>query len=118
MRDFKSFTFWQDAVDLSAEICILTRKFPIEERYALGDQMRRASVSIVSNIAEGSGRSSDADFTHFMDIALGSAYEVEAQVYIAHKLRYINDDEKANVLNNLCSIQRRIAAFIKKVRGQ
>lgn len=117
MRDFKSFTFWQDSVELSAEICILTRKFPVEERYALGDQMRRASVSIVSNIAEGAGRSSDADFAHFMDIALGSAYEVEAQVYVANRLGYINDEERTGVLNNLCSIQRRIASFIKKIRG-
>ena len=117
MRDFKSFTFWQDSVDLSAKICILTRKFPVEERYALGDQMRRASVSIVSNVAEGAGRSSDADFAHFMDIALGSAYEVEAQVYVANRLGYLNDEEKAQVLNTLCSIQRRLAAFVKKLRG-
>lgn len=117
MRDFKSFTFWQDAVQLAADVCMLTRKFPSEERFALGDQIRRASVSIISNIAEGSGRSSDTDFVHFLDIALGSAYEVEAQLHVAEKLGYITKEELVRLLNQLCSIQRRIAAFIKKIRG-
>lgn len=79
--------------------------------------MRRASVSIISNIAEGSGRYSDSDFVHFLDISLGSSYEVEAQLYVAEKLGYINKEELAQFLNALCSIQRRIAAFIKKIRN-
>ncbi|MCF0184251.1 MAG: four helix bundle protein [Bacteroidaceae bacterium] len=117
MRDFKKFTFWYDALQLSADICVITRKFPIEERFGLANQLRRAAISIVSNIAEGSGRNSDMDFVHFLDMALGSSYEVEAQLYISERLRYITADEMKVLLNNLFSVQRRISGFIKNIRG-
>lgn len=65
---------------------------PWFEKKGLGDQLQRASVSIPSNIAEGAGRSSDAEFAHFLDNALGSAYEVETQLQIAKNVKYIPDD--------------------------
>ncbi len=116
MRNFREFTFWKDAVLLAKDICILTRDFPPEERYALGDQIRRASVSIASNIAEGSGRSSDSDFAHFLDIALGSSYEVETQIYIAEQLNYFSKEERQELIDRIRSIQRRISSFIKSIR--
>lgn len=116
MRNFRDFTFWRDAVLLAKDICIYTRSFPIEERYGLGDQLRRASVSIASNIAEGSGRSSDSDFAHFLDISLGSAYEVETQIYIAEQLNYFTAQERKELVNRINSIERRITSFINKLR--
>lgn len=117
MRDFKKFTFWEDTMQVTVDVCNLTRKFPAEERYALGDQLRRASVSIASNIAEGSGRNSDLDFAHFLDVSLGSSYEVEVQLYIAQRLGYLTDEEIKPLLNKVFSVQRQISGFIKKLRG-
>lgn len=116
MRNFRDFTFWKDAVLLAKDICIFTRRFPSEERYALGDQLRRASVSIASNIAEGAGRSSDSDFAHFLDMSLGSAYEAETQIYIAEQLNYFNAQERKVLVDQLNSIERRITSFINKLR--
>ncbi|MCQ2253972.1 MAG: four helix bundle protein [Bacteroidaceae bacterium] len=116
MRNFREFTFWKDAVLLAKDICIYTRRFPSEERYALGDQLRRACISIASNIAEGAGRSSDSDFAHFLDIALESSYEVETQIYIAELLNYFSKEERQELINRVKSIQRRISSFIIGVR--
>lgn len=116
MRNFREFTFWKDSVLLAKDVCILTRRFPQEERYGLGDQLRRACVSIASNIAEGSGRSSDSDFAHFLDISLGSSYEVETQIYISEQLGYVSKEERAELVNRIRSIQRRISSFINSIR--
>mgnify|MGYP003291947333 CR=1 FL=1 len=116
MRNFRDLTFWKDAVLLAKDICVYTRRFPVEERYALGDQLRRASVSIASNIAEGSGRSSNSDFTHYLDISLGSAYEAETQIYIAEQLGYFSAQERKELVDRINSIERRITSFINKIR--
>ncbi len=117
MRNFRELTIWQDSIDLASEVCVITRNFPPEERYALGDQIRRAAVSIPSNIAEGSGRASENDFTHFLDIALGSSYELETQLYIARNLKYIDEAQCKLMTDKNCSIQCRIVAFIQKIRA-
>src|SRR5574344_713346 len=116
MRNFREYSSWKDGIKLSVNICEVSRTFPIEERYALGDQIRRAAVSIPSNIAEGSGRESETDFAHFLDIALGSAYEVETQLIIARNLDYISEDTFKSIMTDLCLIQRRISTFIHTIR--
>lgn len=77
MKDFKSLKVWQKGIKLVIEIYKSTKHFPQEELYGLTSQMRRSSVSIPSNIAEGSGRSSDKDFHRFLEISIGSAFELE-----------------------------------------
>ena len=86
---FKDLVVWQKAMKLVREVYSLTKSFPMDERYALTDQVRRAVVSIPSNIAEGSGRSSNADYGHFLAIARGSLYETMTQLQVAVDLGYI-----------------------------
>ena len=86
---FKDLLVWQKAMELVKAVYALSKAFPAEERYALTDQLRRAAVSIPSNIAEGSGRASNADYGHFLSIARGSLYEAMTQLQIAVDLGYL-----------------------------
>ena len=86
---FRNLIVWQKAMELVKAVYVLSKKFPSDERYALTDQLRRAVVSIPSNIAEGNGRSSNADYGHFLSIARGSLYETMTQLQIAIDLGYI-----------------------------
>ncbi len=99
-HNFRELIVWQKARILVKNIYELTSKFPAEERFGLTSQIRRAVISIVSNIAEGSGRDTDADFIHFLDMANGSACEVEAQLYLALDLGFIiqEDIDKINIM--------------------
>ena len=86
---FKDLIVWQKAMELVKAVYALSKAFPADERYALTDQLRRAVVSIPSNIAEGSGRASNADYGHFLSIARGSLYETMTQLQVAVDLGYI-----------------------------
>lgn len=90
---------------------------PWFEKKGLCDQLQRASVSIGSNIAEGSAKPSNADFARFLDTALGSTYEVETQLLIANKVGYIKDDTYQELLNELIEIERQIAGLIRTLRS-
>lgn len=81
MRKYKDLIIWQRSVEFATSIYRVTSEFPSEEKYGLISQMRRCSVSIPSNIAEGAGRSSDKEYQRFLDIAYGSAYELETQIF-------------------------------------
>jgi len=85
-QDFHDLTVWQRAIDLTVCIYKLTQKFPKEETYGLVSQLRRASVSVASNIAEGRGRLNPAEFRQFLGIALGSTFEIQTQLLAARKL--------------------------------
>ena len=87
---FKDLIVWQKAMELVKAVYALSKAFPADERYALTDQLRRAVVSIPSNIAEGSGRASNADYGHFLSIARGSLYETMTQLQVAVDLGYIS----------------------------
>ena len=89
-RNFREYKVWQDAVAYATDIYKVTANLPYFERKGLCDQLQRAVVSISSNIAEGSARPSDADFAHFLDTSLGSAYEVETQLLIAKIDLFLN----------------------------
>lgn len=116
MRDFRKYEIWQDGVSLSTDIYRLTESFPKQETYALANQLQRAVVSIPSNIAEGSSRESEADFARFLEIALGSAYEVETQISIAYNLSYINQVRFDEILVEVQSIEKRLTSFINMLR--
>lgn len=90
---------------------------PWFEKKGLCDQLQRAVVSISSNIAEGSAKPSDAEFAKFLDISLGSAYEVETQLLIAKNVGYINNELYDNLVEELKIIEMQIAAFIKHIRN-
>ncbi len=87
MRNFKELKIWQNGIEIALKTYRLTETFPKEDKYAIVQQMNRASVSIPSNIAEGSSRKSQKDYSRFIDIAIGSTFELETQILIAEKLK-------------------------------
>ncbi len=101
MHKYKQLTVWQDAVDFAVEVYLNTKNFPPEERYGLISQLRRASVSVASNIAEGSCRNTNGEFIHFLGISAGSMAEVDTQFIIANRLGLI-DDLLLNDFSNKC----------------
>ena len=115
-RNFRDYPVWQESVDFSTQVYTLTGNMPWFEKKGLCDQLQRAVVSIASNIAEGSSRPSDADFAHFLDIALGSAYEVETQLLISKNIGYIDNDTYESLIISLSSIERQLNGLIKSVR--
>ena len=98
-RNFREYKVWQDAVAFASEVYKVTAEMPWFEKKGLCDQLQRAVVSISSNIAEGAARPSDADFAHFLDTALGSAYEVETQLLIAKNVGYIDDNDRRRTID-------------------
>lgn len=117
MRDFRKYQVWDDAISLVTDIYSLLRDFPTYERYALSDQIRRSSVSIASNIAEGASRESKKDFSHFLQISVGSAFELETQLIIASNLNYISQDQLTNILDKLVYIEKRLSRLISILRN-
>ena len=92
IKSYKDLLIWQKGVKIVILVYQLVKSFPKEEIYALTSQLKRASVSIPSNIAEGYGRNSDKSFSHFLDISRGSLFEIETQLIIAKELGFISDD--------------------------
>ena len=117
MRNFRKYNIWIDSVDFVTETYSLCRSFPSHEKYGLANQLQRASVSIASNIAEGAARESEKEFAHFLQVSLGSAYEVETQLVIAHKLSYISDTQLNNQIPKLHSIEKRLTEIIKRLNS-
>lgn len=111
MHRFKELEIWKRSRFFCSEIYALTSKFPESEKFGLTNQLRRASVSIPSNIAEGSSRNSNKDFARFLQIALGSAYEIETQLLIAQDLIFITDSELDSVISELQEIIKMISKF-------
>lgn len=110
---FTKLIIWQRAIELVKIVYALSKEFPADERYALTDQIRRAVVSIPSNIAEGYGRSSNADYGHFLAIARGSLYEVMTQMQVASELGYISSmPESFDCLTD--EIGRMLGSMLKK----
>ena len=113
---YQKLDVWQKAFDLAEQVYLLSRLLPKEETYALGDQMRRAAVSILSNIAEGHGRGSPKDFTRFLYIANGSRMELEAQLLLAARLKYMPAEEVESALNGLEEVGKMIVGLIKSLQ--
>jgi four helix bundle protein len=109
--DHKDLDVWKKGIDSVLEIYRLSDAFPKTEIYGLTDQLRRAAVSIPSNIAEGAARGSDKEFIHFLYIALGSLAEAETQIIIAKRLEYIDDNSKT--LKELQTVRKMFTGLIK-----
>lgn len=115
-RNFRNYKVWQDSINFATAIYQETRNFPSYEKYGLASQLQRAAVSISSNIAEGAAKSSDIDFARFLDMALGSSYEVESQLLIAKNIGYFNEDIFSKLLTENIEIQKQLTSFAAKVR--
>ena len=106
VKSYRDLVAWQKAMDMVEAVYRATKRFPQEEMYALTSQLRRAAVSVPSNIAEGQGRKSRKEFTRFLRIARGSLQETETQIMIATRLGYIKDSTQATLLNQCTEIAR------------
>lgn len=114
MKDYKELEVWKKGILLVVAIYDAIKKFPKDERYALADQIKRAAVSIPSNIAEGASRNTNKEFIQFLYIALGSASELETQIIIADKLRYTENQEK--LLAEITIIRKMLNALISSLK--
>ena len=114
---FQDLTVWQRAMELTEAVYSLTQTFPKDEIYGLTSQLRRASISIASNIAEGRGRATDRDFRQFLNIAQGSTYEVQTQLLLSRRLK-IGDDKLRQSAESLCiETSKMLGAFIQSLKS-
>jgi four helix bundle protein len=114
-RDIK---VWQKGIDLVVDIYSCTRRFPRDEVYGLAGQLRRAAVSVPSNIAEGKGRRTDKEFLLFLHHARGSVFEVETQLTIAGLLGYIPETEVGRLGNSAGELARMLSGLIKAIGSE
>ena len=117
IRNFTDLIVWKNGHNLVLQIYKLTKKFPKEEKYGLSDQIRRAAVSITSNIAEGFGRMKYNDKAHFYTMALGSIYEVQNQILISKDIGYVTKEECNLLMINSTNISKMCSGLIKKTKS-
>jgi four helix bundle protein len=116
LKHYRELIVWQKAVELVVVIYRITTKFPHAELYGLTSQIRRAAISIPSNIAEGQGRNTTRDFIHFLSIAHGSLKEMETQVIISQRLGFIEDKETSSIIESTNEIGRLISGLSKALK--
>ena len=115
-NSYRDLIVWQKSMDLAKEIYLITKTFPKEELYGLTSQIRRCAISIPSNIAEGKGRNSDKEFVRFLQIALGSVYELQTQLELSLQLNYVNNID--NLLSLSIEIEKMLNTLITKKGGR
>ena len=118
MRNFREYDVWKRGIAFTGGIYILTRDLPDHEKFGIISQIRRASVSIPSNIAEGCSRHSEKDFARFVEIALGSAFEVETLLIICQEVGYLQQEEIKTMVDELQVIQKSLNSLYSKLRGR
>jgi four helix bundle protein len=116
MKDFKTLAVWEKSHRLVLRLYGTTQIFPKQELFGLSSQIRRSASSIPTNIAEGCGRNSDADFARFLQIAFGSACELEYHLILTRDLKYVSEEEFLSLTTDLIEIKKMLAAFISRVR--
>ena len=117
MKDFRQLKVWEKSHQLALAIYKTTKEFPKEELYGLTSQIRRSSMSIPTNIAEGCGRFTDADFARFLQMAMGSASEAEYQLILAHDLGFLPSDSYEQLHNEIEEVKRMLASLLKTLRA-
>jgi len=115
MKTHKDLEVWKLSIELTEMVYKLTSSFPKSEMYGIVDQMRRAAVSIPSNIAEGAARQTDKEFTQFLFISQGSCAELETQLIISEKLKFINN-KAVEINDKLSQIMKMLSGLIRSVR--
>lgn len=117
MRNFKTLKVWQKGMQIVVEVYSLATMLPSEEKFGLKSQISRAAVSIPSNIAEGCSRSSDIDYAHFLQMSLGSSFELETQCLIIKELGFAADTRLTTTLSLINEEQRMLGTLITKIKS-
>jgi|SRR5687768_1874438 four helix bundle protein len=117
MKNFKQLKIWQKGFEIATKMYLLIEHFPEQEKYGLSSQLTRAAVSIPSNIAEGSSRSSERDYVRFLELALGSCFEAETQLLIANQVQIGRKDLNSEMFGLLDEEQKMIMSFIRHIRS-
>lgn len=115
MHNFRELKIWKLGIEISKSIFQITRDFPREERYSLTSQLTRCAISIPSNIAEGCGRKSNKELNQFLSISLGSSFELETQIILAHEFGYIDKIIFDGILMQINEIQKMIVGLQKSL---
>jgi four helix bundle protein len=116
MHNFKELIIWQKARKLVKDVYVVVKSFPDDEKFGIISQIKRASVSIPANIAEGAGRNTDKDFGRFLDIANGSSYELETLIILSSDLEYLNKSDFEIIIDKIKEVQKMIYSFRNKIR--
>ena len=116
MRDFHKLGIWQRSHQLTLDVYKVSKVFPKDELFGLTSQIRRAPSSIPTGIAEGCGRASNKDYAHFLQIAIGSASEVEYELLLAHDLEYINDEAFNKLTSETIAIRKMIIKYQSELK--
>ena len=114
-QGYRDLVVWQQAMNVAVETYRLTSAFPTDEMFGLTSQMRRAAVSIASNIAEGEGRKSRNEFSHFLGIALGSKSELETQIVLSERVNLLKTSETESIKKSLDDIGKMLTALRRKL---
>lgn len=117
MRNFRELKVWEKSHHLTLAVYRVTKKFPREEQYGLTSQIRRSSASIPANIAEGCGRGGDAELARFLQIAMGSASELEYYFLLALDLALLKPSEYEQLAKGVTEVKRMLTAFIQKLKA-
>lgn len=116
IRPHKNLKVWQKSMDLVTRIYGITKGFPKDEEFGLKSQLRRAAISVPSNIAEGLARRSNQEKLHFLSISQGSLSEIDTQIEIAQRLSYIGEKEENSVISDLTDIQMLLSGLSRSIR--
>jgi four helix bundle protein len=118
MRDFHGLVVWQKSHTLTLEVYRITKRFPVDERFGLISQLRRSASSMPANLAEACGRESELDFGRFVQMAMGSASEVEYHVLLAKDLGYLSADDFTLLTASVQEIKRMLVSLLRSTREQ
>ena len=113
MKNFKELKIWQKGMDIAVSCLQLTESFPSSEKYGIISQINRAAISIPSNVAEGSSRSSEKDYGRFIEISLGSSFELETQLLIAQRLKFGDQEKVTFLIATISEEQKMLSGFLR-----
>ena len=115
MHNIKKLKIWNDSIDLCVDVYQALANMPNDERYGLSSQIKRSAISIPSNIADGAGRDTNPQFSHFLNIAYGSSYELQTQLIISERLNFISSEVNESLLNKLNEVQKMVYVFKENI---
>ena len=118
MSNFRNLMIWQKSIALTTKIYNSTKKFPKEEQFGITSQIRRSAVSIPSNIAEGFGRDSNKEYLRFLNISIGSLFELQTQLEISKNIEYLTEEEYTILYEDSREVERMLVSFMSKIAAR